>query len=281
MGAATFTKLVERFGTPAHVLREADRRSLARLRRMPSGLAEQIALARERLEEAGRQIESLLAEGVRVITIEQRGYPRLLRRIKVPPPLLYCRGEFSIDDETAVAIIGSTHPSPQGAELAYGFARRLAKAGHTVVSGYAHGIDSAAHLGALEAGGRGLYVLPTGIRRFESRWRFPAPEVLAAHGAILSESHPDQDWTTPAALARNRITAGLSRAVLLIEGREQGGTMATFGIARREGIPCFVVQYENPSPEASGNAVAIAKGGIPVTSFSDVGRIRDVLLSKP
>jgi len=277
MGAATFDKLVTRFGSPRDVLTKATKARLAGLSRLPVGLAEGIAEARGRIDDAERLIESLAADGIRIVTIEDGDYPALLRRIRRPPPLLYCRGEVTDADASAVAIVGSTHPSAEGRKWARGFARRLAEAGHTVVSGYAHGIDSAAHLGAIEGGGRSLFVLPTGIRRFEPRRCFPEASALAANGAILSECPPDQEWTTPAALARNRITAGLSRAVLVIEARRKSGTMATFKIARREGIPCFVLRYDNPPPTALGNAVAIADGGTPVTSYADLDKIIDAL----
>ncbi|MEW6356549.1 MAG: DNA-processing protein DprA [Planctomycetota bacterium] len=279
MGAATFLKLIERFGTPRAALEKATPADLTRMSRVAPGLADEIRRARDRIGDAERRIEALLTEGIRIITIEDGDYPKLLRRIRTPPPLLFCRGGFEKTDETAVAIVGATHPSQKGGEIAYEFGRRFAQAGHTVVSGYAHGIDSAGHLGAVEAGGRSIFVLATGIRRFHPRMRFPDTQALAANGAIISECQPDQEWTGIAALARNRITAGLSRAVLVVEGSVDSGTMATFKIARREDIPCFVLDYDTPPPTALGNAIAIEQGGIPIRSYAEIGKIIEVLNS--
>ncbi|NOZ21517.1 MAG: DNA-processing protein DprA [Planctomycetes bacterium] len=279
MGAATFLKLIDRFGTPRDALEQATAGDLARMPRIPAGLAEGIAQARERIGDAERRIESLLSEEIHIITIEDADYPKLLRRIRTSPPLLYCRGRFEKSDETALAIIGATHPSPKGRETAYEFGRRFAEAGHTVVSGYAHGIDTAGHLGAVEAGGRSVFVLAEGIRQFHPRKRFPDTHALAANGAIISECLPDQEWTSVGALARNRITAGLSRAVLVVEAREQSGTMATFNIAQREGIPCFVLDYRNPPPTAAGNVLAIERGGIPIRSYAEIDKVIEVLKS--
>ncbi len=109
-----------------------------------------------------------------------------------------------------------------------------------------------------------------GISRFESHAGFPPAHVLARHGAIVSEQPPDVFWTVEGALARNRITAALSRALLVVETKEEGGTMHTFNIARKEGKRVFVVTYRHPPPSAKGNKIAIERGGTPIGNFSDI-----------
>lgn len=277
MGPATFRKLLEAYENPMKAVLTAQRRHLVMMPRIPTEVVDGILQAREHLAEAEAQIAALIQRGVKILTIRDPQYPQPLRKIANPPPLLYCYGELTEADSRGVGIIGSTSPSAHGTDIANRFARVLARHGYTIVSGYARGIDSAAHKGALAARGRTVLVIPMGINRFESHEGFPPPHVLARHGAIISEQPPDVFWTVEGALARNRITVALSRALLVVETREEGGTMHTFNIARREGKPVFVITYRHPPASASGNKLAIERGGIPIGTFADIRKIQEAL----
>jgi DNA processing protein len=277
MGPATFRQLLDAYGEPAKAVLDCQRRHLAMMPRVPTPVVDGILTARDHVEEAEAQIADLTRRGIKVLTVRDAEYPAPLRRSANPPPVLYCYGDLTDEDVRGVGIVGVTNPSAHGADLANRFARVLARHGHTVVSGYARGIDSAAHRGALTARGRTVMVIPTGIGRFESHEGFPSPPVLARHGAIVSEQPPDVFWTVEGALARNRITVALSKALIIVETREEGGTMHTFNIARREGKPVFVVTYRHPPPNATGNKMAIERGGIPIGNFADLRKVMEAL----
>jgi DNA processing protein len=277
MGPATFQKLLAAYGEPAKAVLNAQRRHLAMMPRIPTWVVDGILSARDSLEEAQAQIAGLARRGIKIMTMRDEQYPGPLRKIANPPPVLYCHGDLTEADVRGIGIVGATNPSAHGADVANRFARIFARHDHTVVSGYARGIDSAAHLGALAARGRTVLVIPMGINRFESHHGFPPAEVLARHGAIVSEQPPDVFWTVEGALARNRLTVALSRALLVVETAEEGGTMHTFNLARREGRPIFVVTYRHPPKSASGNKVAIERGGVPIGNFSDIHKIMEAL----
>ena len=154
-------------------------------------------------------------------------YPRLLAQISNPPKQLWIRGDSSVCDKTAVAIVGARAASSEGKAVAAQIAADLARAGVVVISGMARGIDSAAHRGALEAGGKTVAVLGTGIDVVYPAENAELAERIAANGALVSEFPPGSppiDFHFP---LRNRIISGLSRAVVVIEAAEKSGSLIT------------------------------------------------------
>jgi DNA processing protein len=160
--------------------------------------------------------------------------------------------------------------------VAAAIARHLAERGWVIVSGHARGIDAAAHTAALRARRPTLLVLPTGILQFRPRSGYPPPEALWRLAAAVSECHPEAPWSTLAALARNRLTAALSDAVLLVEARERGGALSTVRHALALGRRAFVVRFRTPALSACGNAAAEAAGALPVRSLREL----DALLAR-
>src|SRR5689334_2196885 len=144
-------------------------------------------------------------------------YPSLLRQISDPPPCLWTRGDRSAWRSIAVAVIGARAASQEGLSAAGEIACDLARAGIVVVSGLARGIDSAAHVGAIDGGGRTIAVLGTGIDRVYPAENDLLADRIAASGLLLTEfppgTHPE-DWHFP---RRNRIISGLSKAVVVVE----------------------------------------------------------------
>ena len=277
MGPVTFRRLVRRFGDVRRGVDDDTEESLAEVARLQPSVAEQVLRARSRLDWAERTLAALAERGVRALRDTDADYPGALKSVPNPPPLLYVLGELLPGDAEAVGIVGVTRPSERGLAVARGLAMRLARAGVAVVSGFAEGVDNAAHLGALEEGGRTLLCLPHGIRRHRLREGWPPPGELAQRGAALSEQPPDTDWETQAALNRNRLIVALSRAIVIVETGAKGGTMNTFQHAVEMSRPVFAVRYQDPAPSARGNALCLARGARPLDRFRDVEEVLAVV----
>jgi DNA processing protein len=273
VGPILFRRLCDRFGSPENVFHAPP----SDLRDVP-GLTEDtrdaLKHARRRVEEAGAVAAALADEGVTVFVRGGAGYPAALDDLAAPPPVLYLVGRLPGPEERRFSVAGSTRPSARGSRIARAAGGELARAGWTVVSGYARGIDSAAHLGALEADGRTVLVLPTGVRTFAPRGPFrELADEVGRRIVLVSECPPDAAWTSRAAVWRDRIIAALGRALLVVEARPESGTMITFRHARRLGRPSYVVRYRRASRGASGNRRAIEMGGVPVASMGAIRRI--------
>ena len=281
MGPAEFRRLVERFGTPENVLGQATEENLADVPGLKADLARSVLAAEQRLEWAARTAEALQQRGVRILRPHDEGFPPALRQTEDGPALLYMLGSWQEADRQSVAIVGTTKPSDKGREIALEFGKRLARMGVTIVSGYAHGCDSAGHRGALNVGGRTIFVVPTGIDLFEPRWGYPPLAVICKHGAVITERPPGAAWNGQAAIRRNRLIVGLSRAVLIVEARLRGGTMNTLSLAERLRRPRFVLKYQDPPDSARGNQVALGRGATPIHNFSEIESITEAVREDP
>ena len=168
-------------------------------------------------------------------------YPQLLKEIPDPPECLWTRGDRTLLSATAVAVIGARAASPEGLIAASEIAFDLARAGIVVVSGLARGIDAAAHRGALDAGGKTIAVLGTGIDRQYPPENELLQQEIASSGLLLTEFPPDsppEDWHFP---KRNRIISGLSRAVVVVEARDKSGSLITARLAAEQGRDVMAV----------------------------------------
>jgi len=197
-------------------------------------------------------------------------YPAHLREIPAPPDRLWVRGGLVDEDALAVAIVGSRRATPFGLELAERLAGDLAARGITVVSGLARGIDSAAHRGALEAGGRTIAVLGSGVdvvyppenRRLAAR--------IAERGALVSQFAPGARALAHHFPVRNRIIAGLALGVVVVEAAEQSGTLITAGHAGDLGREVMAVPGRAGAPTSRGTHKLIRDGAALVESWEDV-----------
>jgi DNA processing protein len=269
MGAASLGRLLARFGSARATL-EASPDELELVPKVPGLVVSGIRREAARLDAHRATAARLRAEGVETLRREDGGYPARLQVLASPPPLLYVRGRLPRDNRRTFGIVGTTQASDHGIEVAAAVARRLATQGWVIVSGYARGIDAAAHRAALGAQRPTILVLPTGIFQFRARPGCPSPRELWRRAAAISECHPGAPWTTPAALARNRLIAALSDALLVVETRERGGAISTLRHALALGRRAFVVRFRCPSLSALGNAVAEAEGAQPVRSLREL-----------
>jgi DNA processing protein len=201
-------------------------------------------------------------------------YPPALRALAAPPATLYVAGGLDrllgLVAGDSVAIVGSRRASPYGLDVARGLGRGLAVSGITVVSGMAFGIDSAAHIGALEAGGPTVAVLPASADRAYPPAERALHRRIAAEGAVVSELGPGADvwrWMFP---ARNRIIAALATMTVVVEAGERSGALVTYRLARGIGRPVGAVPGRVTTPQAAGPNGLLAAGACVVRGPQDV-----------
>lgn len=238
IGPRTWQLLLEAFGDPARVLR-ASTAELQEVRGVGPKVA--TAIRNSTRDAAEREWERCQASGVSVIVRGSAEYPPGLTRIPDPPPLLYCRGDLRREDELAVAIVGSRRCTLYGRQMAEQLAAGLARAGMTVISGLARGIDAAAHQGALKAGGRTLAVCATGLEQvYPPEHRELAAEI-SRQGAQLTESPLDQAPLPGLFPQRNRIVSGMSLATIVVEASRSSGALHTARHALEQNRDVFAV----------------------------------------
>jgi DNA processing protein len=218
------------------------------------------------------QFRQAAAVGARLVAFSDPEYPDLLRRIYDPPSHLWVRGRLTEADGLAVAVVGTRRASDYGRRAAEAFARDLAAAGVTVVSGLAYGVDVTAHRAALAAGGRTVAVLGSGVDRiYPSRHAGVVRDILERDaGAVVSEFPLGAAPDAVNFPRRNRIVSGLCRATVVAEAYETGGALLTAGIALEQNREVFAVPA-SVFAEASGTNRQIQRGEAALaTSAADV-----------
>ena len=206
----------------------------------------------------------------RQIPLGDTAYPANLREIHAPPARLYVRGTLVEDDALAVAIVGSRAATPYGVAVAERLAADLAARGVTVVSGLARGIDSAAHRGALRAGGRTIAVLGSGVDVIYPPENRRLAGDIEASGALVSQFEPGTPPLAGYFPARNRVIAGLSLAVLVVEAAEKSGSLITAGLAAEMGREVLAVPGPLTSPQSVGAHRLIQDGAALIQGWEDV-----------
>lgn len=205
-----------------------------------------------------------------IITLADSAYPKALLQIPDPPSLLYVRGRLALLQQRALGVVGSRNATPQGLQTAENFAHKLASEGLCIVSGLALGIDTAAHRGALAAGGSTIAVIGTGADRIYPARNRELAHAIAAHGAIVSEF----PLGTPAMAGnfprRNRLIAGLSTGILVVEAAVESGSLITARLAAEQGREVFAIPGSIHSPVARGCHRLIRQGAKLVETAHDV-----------
>jgi DNA processing protein len=203
------------------------------------------------------------------ITSTHPSYPALLAAIP-SAPALYVRGTLVPDDALAIAIVGARQATPYGLAVAAEIAGELAARGITIVSGFARGIDTAAHRAALEAGGRTLAVLGNGLDIVYPPENRQLGERIEASGALISQFAPGMTPLPYNFPARNRTLAGLALGVLVVEAAERSGSLITAGFAGDLGREVFAVPGRITSPASGGAHKLIQDGAKLVTRWTDI-----------
>jgi DNA processing protein len=260
IGPRAAAKLLERFGS-AEAVYGATRAELEQLRLLPEAVDS--IIAREQQDKAEAEIENVKKLGADLLILDDGVYPSLLREIYDPPITLYVKGAWDqCLDQPCVAIVGSRRCSTYGQNAALMLARDLAQRGVTVVSGFARGIDAAAHRGALEGGGRTVAVLGTGIDQCYPRdHKKLADEILERGGAVVTQfplSTPPVSENFP---YRNRIISGLSLGVVVVEAAENSGSLITARLAIEQNREVFAVPGNITSRNSFGTNYLIKGAG--------------------
>jgi DNA processing protein len=260
VGPRVTARLLEHFGS-AEAIFDATRRDLALLR-LPPETIESIA-SRELHARAEAEIERVRKLGADILVLDDGVYPALLRETYDPPVVLYVKGAWDeCLERPCIAIVGSRRCSTYGQNAALMMSRELAQRGVTIVSGLARGIDAAAHRGALEAGGRTVAVMGTGLDQVYPRdHKKLAGEILNRGGALVTQfplSTPPVSENFP---YRNRVISGLSLGVLVIEAAENSGSLITARLAMEQNREVFAVPGNITSRNSFGTNYLIKGAG--------------------
>jgi DNA processing protein len=235
---------------------------------------------------AARDVEAWQASGTRFVTILDAEYPARLLGIHEAPPVLFARGAL-IPDDVAVSVVGSRAASPTGIAIAQAVATSLVEGGMTVVAGLALGIDEAAHRAALDAGGRTVAVIGTGINKVYPRSSQALHSLIAEQGLLLSQFWPDAPPQRHTFLMRNATMSGYGLATVVVEAGEQSGARAQARMAVGHGRPVIltdlVVDRNDWAKSLLGRpGVHVARGRADVMQILDAitqerGRVQDEL----
>ncbi len=269
IGPQHFADLVGTFGSPAGVWQA----SPAEIRAVPgigTKLAREISLAATQDSEVTAELERCRQNEIELLVAGTPEYPTRLSEIHDPPSILFWRGDHSPSDELAIAVVGTRHPSTYGEQQAERLARGLARAGLTVVSGLARGIDSIAHRAALEAGGRTLAVLGSGLLNIYPPEHDALAVEITRQGALLTEFPSLQPPKSGAFPRRNRLISGLSLGVLVVEASDHSGALITARLAAEQGRDVFALPGRIDSRNSRGCHQLIRDGAKLVQSIDDI-----------
>ena len=263
IGAVRFRKLLNFFGELSAAW-QADRSEL-----ISAGLTEkavdQVLETRNTLKPENLDVD-LKRKGIKYLIWSSPEYPRYLLEIAQPPPVLYFIGDILPEDDLSIAIVGTRNVTKYGKQITQDTAAYLAGSGITVVSGLARGVDGIAHQAAIEAGGRTLAVLGSGVDViYPPEHRKLAREIIQ-HGAVISDYPPG---TKPDGInfpPRNRIISGLSRGTVVVEAGERSGALITAKFALEQGRDVFAVPGSVLSQMSKGTNQLIAEGATPMTN---------------
>lgn len=267
LGPRTWKRILAAYGTAGAAL--ADVRALG-----AKGLCDQAvagALARGVSQEAARrELDRAAAKGLTPLPWSHPAYPKRLRDIIDPPVLLYFLGDATLLSRPSLALVGARQCSRYGFETAWSIAADLSAAGVTVVSGLAFGIDRQAHLGGLSGPGRSVAVLGTGLDLIYPDANLDVWRELAQHGAIISEFAPGTPPQAQNFPIRNRVIAGLSLGVMVVEAAARSGSLITARLALEQGREVFALPGPVNLPTFAGCHSLLASGATLVQSAEDI-----------
>jgi DNA processing protein len=261
-------QLLDAFGSPEAIFSASDS-AILRLHGFSELHLSKIRQAQKDAQPE-RDLWKLERMGGWILTIFDERYPPLLRRLPDAPPCLYVLGTVETSDEKAIAIVGTRRPSDYGRRVAYRIASEIAASGFTVVSGLAEGIDTSAHKGALDSGGRTFAVLGCGLDVIYPRSNKELARRITENGALLTEfplGTKPQAWHFP---QRNRLISGMSLAVVIVEAPINSGALITADWAAEQGRDVFVVPGPVDQPSFEGNHRLLREGARVFTSVADM-----------
>jgi DNA processing protein len=268
LGSIRIRRLIEHFGS-AKAVWEADREDLARVKGISRELGRHILASRNE-DKLRHCMDSLEKLNISTVPITSAYYPALLKEIYNPPYLLYVKGDKHVLKQSCIAVVGSRNASYYGKKVAFKLAEQLARAGFSVVSGLARGIDSYAHKGALAVGGRTIAVMGNGLDVIYPRENFQLMKEIPRNGLLLSEYPPGTSPLRGNFPARNRLISGLSLGVVVVEASERSGALITADFALEQNREVFAVPGNINSATSAGTNNLIKQGAKIVNVVEDI-----------
>ncbi|NQT46797.1 MAG: DNA-protecting protein DprA [Candidatus Omnitrophica bacterium] len=267
-GSRTFHVLIQKFGVPSNIL-GASEAELKNLEALKGDLHKRISRAASTID-LQAELDLIESEKVSIVTIFDQGYPENLRQIPDAPIALYVKGELCREDIVAVAVIGSRRASQYGLSASESLSAALVSCGLTVVSGMARGIDSAAHKGALKAGGRTIAILGSGLANIYPPENKGMAERISENGALISEFPMRAEPKRQNFPMRNRIISGLSLGVVVVEAARRSGALITANLALEQGREVFAVPGKINSLTSTGTHSLIKQGAKLINNVDDI-----------
>lgn len=267
VGNVTYRQLLDRFVSPREILRTSP--AILTEAGISARIAQEIT-AFDQWKEVEAELGQLARLNACLVTQTDAEYPERLRQIHDPPPFLYTRGRFTSQDDLAIAIVGARTASPYGRKMAQELAHELAGCGVCVVSGLARGIDSEAHRAVLEAGGRTIAVLGSGLDVVYPREHIALAEQIAESGAVVSEFSFGSQPEAGNFPYRNRVISGISLGTVVVEATEKSGSLITAQCALDQNREVFAVPGPVTASRSRGPHRLIKDGAKLVESIDDI-----------
>ena len=268
VGPVTLRRLMDAFNRDAVAVLSAPRAQLLEVGGIGKKAANTLIDWADRFDLA-KEVTQMRRTGTRFFIQEDVKYPELLREIYDPPIGLYWQGEYIVD-RPCVAIVGTRRATLYGRRVAKKFAAELARLGFCVVSGMASGIDTAAHEGALEVGGKTVAVFGCGLDAIYPSENMDLYQKIVAHGAVVSEFPFGRRADRQTFPMRNRVVAGICQGVVVVESAASGGSMITARFAGEQGRTLMAVPGRIDQASSVGCHQLIRDGAIMVTSVDDI-----------
>ena len=217
-----------------------------------------------------RELELIREHGCQIVTLYDAAYPQYLKEIDTPPLVLYVRGKLTPEDSLCLSIVGSRDAKDYGRKVSYRLSYQLAQRGLTIVSGLARGIDTSAHRGALEAGGRTIAVMGSGLSFIYPATNSDLAEKITASGALISEFPMEVKPKPRNFPRRNRIISGLTLGTVVVEASNRSGALITARLAGEQGREVFAVPGEIFSELSTGTHKLINNGAKLINTVDDL-----------
>ena len=269
LGPVTFDRLLTRWGSPEQIL-SASESQLEEVCRQKNIAHKLINPDGEILNKVEKEIDKIRNNDVKFITCRNRFYPESLLRIHSYPPFLYAQGSFAPADENSIAIVGTRNASQGGLDFSRRLARGLAVQGYTIVSGLARGVDTEAHYGAIEAGGRTIAVMGSGLDVVYPSENKTLKDEICSSGAVVTEFSFGTKPERSNFPRRNRIISGLSLGVIVVEAGLHSGALITAKYALEQGREVMAVPGDVRKVNSRGVNQLIKQGAQLVESVDDV-----------
>jgi DNA processing protein len=268
LGSKRLEALLNAFGSGERVW-QASPRELMKVPSIGKNLAYAVAKARSSID-PDDEMKMIKSMGISLLSLKDEGYPINLKNIYDPPILLYIKGQLETRDLASIAVVGSRKASSYGRRVARRLSTQLVENSVTVVSGLARGIDTEAHRGALEGGGRTIAVMGSGLDVIYPPENERLFEAITRSGAVVSEFPPGTPPEARNFPARNRIISGLSFGTVVVEAREGSGSLITANFALEQGREVFAVPGDIYRWGSRGTNGLIKDGAKLVESVQDI-----------